>query len=633
MKLSTLLYVSIISLLVASIIVVAMINIRTMNQLVLQSELGVMEGLKKSALMELSAEGRLATALSALVARQPGTIKALKEDRRELLAQEYLPVFSVLEEDFGVRQFQFHTPPATSFFRVHKPEKYGDDLSEFRQTVVDVNRDSRSAKGLEVGVASLGMRGVYPITDGGSHLGSVEFGMSFGQSFFDAFKSRYGVDISLTLVRDGKYELFASTMNGDGIVAQDDLKLIFQQQKSELLHYQFGKDEFAVMTEIVKNFSGEPIGVLAIARNRAAELQTLSANRWNMIIVAGIVLMVSVIAVRFICSRILVTIKNTAFMMEEIATGNGDLTKRLPTEGPEEIANLARAFNKFVVTIQGIVNDIKSSSGTMTEVVRGVSDIASKTDLGVRQQLKSMDQIATAMHEMSTVANVVAQGASENARHGGDIVSGLKVSESSVNQTTDNITSVDNYLNDARAVMQRLVNESNNIGNVLDVIKGIAEQTNLLALNAAIEAARAGDMGRGFAVVADEVRTLAQRSHDSTQEIQTIIEQLQSGARESAEVMENSANQASTCVKNAEVALSSLEQIRKVVNLINDESTGMAQAAEEQYAVTEDINKNVQNVYEIAQSVAEDSESVMNEQQKLTELAEHLNGLVGRFKS
>lgn len=498
---------------------------------------------------------------------------------------------------------------------------------------MDVNRNSRPAKGLEVGVASLGMRGVYPIVDGTKHLGSIEFGMSFGQPFFDKFKQKYDAEISLSLFKNGNFELFASTLKGNAIAEQSDIRSAFDSQNNDLLYSSIQGKEYAVVMEVVRNFSDEPIGVLVIARDRQKYLDMLSNNRWGIVGVALLALIIGIVAVRFICNIVLRTIRSTVTMMDEIATGEGDLTRRLPTEGPAEIAKLAEAFNQFVSTIQLMVNDIKQTARTLSDVVGKLGGISSQTDNGVKEQLSAMDQIATAMEEMSVTAGTIAEGASDTAQEGERVVESLKHSADSVNETSTTITNVDNYLNDARSVMQRLVDGSNNIGNVLDVIKAIAEQTNLLALNAAIEAARAGDMGRGFAVVADEVRTLAQRSHDSTQEIQTIIEQLQSGANESAAVMENSAKQASTCVEHAEKALGSLDQIRTAVGYINDESSSMAQASEEQSVVAEDVNKNVSRVYDLVQKISEDSGELVQEQAKLDDLAVNLDGLVGKFRS
>jgi len=158
-------------------------------------------------LQKVDAESRLAQTLSALVANIPQVQAAFAAGDRETLKGYFADGFDILKSTYGVRQFQFHTPPAFSFLRVHKLAKYADDLSSFRHTVVETNRTRRPIRGLEVGVAGLGVRGMVPVMHDGKPVGSVEFGMSFGQSFFDAFAAKHGVDLALYIERKGAMEL------------------------------------------------------------------------------------------------------------------------------------------------------------------------------------------------------------------------------------------------------------------------------------------------------------------------------------------------------------------------------------------------------------------------------------------
>jgi len=200
---------------------------------------------------------------------------------------------------------------------------------------------------------------------------------------------------------------------------------------------------------------------------------------------------------------------------------------------------------------------------------------------------------------------------------------------------TEAIGGIDSLLSEigqAAEVIKRLGEQSDNVGVVLDVIRGIAEQTNLLALNAAIEAARAGEQGRGFAVVADEVRTLATRTHESTQEIQAMIEKLQLGARDAVKAMENASSKAQDESDHVERAAESLAMIAGQVSGINDMNTQIATAAEEQTKVTEDINRNVVNISQRADATAENARRNQEVSEELVALAAQLDELVSRFK-
>ena len=161
------------------------------TEVVHDAEKKELQNLYKSAVAEIESEGRLAQAMSFIIASVPSMNQAMADGKRDELAATTLPIFNELKKEYDVRQFQFHLPPATSFLRVHKPKKFGDDLSSFRKTILATNDSKQPVKGLEKGVAGLGVRGINPVYNNGNHIGSVEFGMSFGQAFFATLKKQH----------------------------------------------------------------------------------------------------------------------------------------------------------------------------------------------------------------------------------------------------------------------------------------------------------------------------------------------------------------------------------------------------------------------------------------------------------
>lgn len=201
--------------------------LHNMQQLVDEAERRELQVHYSEIQQKLDDEKRLATALATFVANMPALQQSLLNDDRTALQNALQQAFSVLKSDFGLRQFQFHKPPATSYLRVHKPQKFGDDLSSFRQTVVVTNRDRNPVSGIEQGVAGLGIRGVVPVIINGQHWGSVEFGFSLGQSFFDKFKEKTGVDVALYLNKKDHLEVFASSFGEKHLLPLDQLNKAF----------------------------------------------------------------------------------------------------------------------------------------------------------------------------------------------------------------------------------------------------------------------------------------------------------------------------------------------------------------------------------------------------------------------
>ncbi|WP_246221728.1 methyl-accepting chemotaxis protein [Marichromatium bheemlicum] len=318
--------------------------------------------------------------------------------------------------------------------------------------------------------------------------------------------------------------------------------------------------------------------------------------------------------------------------LEDIASGEGDLTRRLSTSGRDEVAMVATAFNAFVSKIHDLVRQVSGATSQLASAAEELSVTSDGTREQVQHQHAETDQVATAMNEMTATVQEVARHANDAAKAAREADQEATQGGNVVRETIDAIGLLAREVEEAASVIHRLETDSDEIGKVLDVIRGIAEQTNLLALNAAIEAARAGEQGRGFAVVADEVRNLASRTQASTKEIQAMIERLQEGANSAVSAMEQGRTRSTETVEQATRAGQSLTTIAGAIGQINDMNTQIASAAEEQSAVAEEIDRNIANIAQSVDTTSQTSGQIASASDELAKLAAELQEMVGQFK-
>ena len=319
-------------------------------------------------------------------------------------------------------------------------------------------------------------------------------------------------------------------------------------------------------------------------------------------------------------------------MLDDIAQGEGDLTRRLHSDRQDELGSIAKGFNTFLGKLQTMISQVVASVQKVSDSSEHTADIAIRTNQGVHKQMAEIDLVATAVHEMTATAQDVARNATHAAQAASNADQAANQGLSIVRDTSHSIAALADEIGRAVGVVQTLARDSENINAILVAIRAIAEQTNLLALNAAIEAARAGEQGRGFAVVADEVRNLAQKTQQATEEIQQMIQQLQQGTRDVVRVMEDSQGKTDISVQQAAKAADALESITRAVSVINDMNTQIASAAEEQSAVAEDINRNVINIGQVANEVAGGADESSSASAELTKLAEQQRRLINQFR-
>ncbi|MBB5689416.1 methyl-accepting chemotaxis protein [Roseomonas alkaliterrae] len=557
--------------------------------------------LRQAVTLMVEAESARAAGLAAAVAAAPEVVEAFgRGDRARLLALTAPVQEALRRESVAVEQFQFHTPPATSFLRVHQPGRFGDDLSGFRATVVAANAGPRPIRGLEGGVAGLGFRGVQPIAREGRHLGTVEFGLSLGRPFLEAMQARLQVQAALYAPRrDGTMARLATT--AETLPAPPQSALTAPAEGA--IRPWSGRPH--LMLEVpLADFSGRPVAVLLVASDASGIVALRSEAR---LLMAGLLLALLLAAGGaglLLARRLAAPITGLAAATARIAEGRFD-TAVAGGERRDEVGALARALDgfrralaekaaqeaelaeerarrerrqagllaaigEFGGSVSGLLHELRgasegmqATSATMRRVAEAVKAEAEGTHRASGEAAQELGAAAAATEQLSAAAREVGRQAEEAA--------------ATTRGAVARAEAVDR-------VVASLAATAGEIGSVVRVIEGIAGQTNLLALNATIEAARAGEAGKGFAVVAQEVKSLAQQTTSGTAEI---AERIEAVRRATAEAVEG------------------LREMLAVVQAMDTVAAGITEAVEQQGAATQEITGVIGRVAAHMRQVAE----------------------------
>lgn len=318
--------------------------------------------------------------------------------------------------------------------------------------------------------------------------------------------------------------------------------------------------------------------------------------------------------------------------LKDLAKEDGDLTVRIQTKSKDELGDLAYWFNSFMEKLQGVVKEIVNTTLPLSSLAKDLHQLTDDTNKTIAVQRQAAEQAKYAVDEMSHSVIAEASSANEASSAASDSNNAADRGQQTVGVTVNNIRQLAANVQDASEVILKLETDANQVGAVLDVIKGIAEQTNLLALNAAIEAARAGEQGRGFAVVADEVRTLASRTQKSTEEIQKTIEQLQSAARSAVQKMQQSTVQAEQSVTSANQAGESLQVITTSIRRIREMNQNIASATEDQQVMAGTIVGHVVEIVKHTEHSSQSAGHIAKASRELANLAQNLENIARLFR-
>ena len=600
---------------------------------------------------------------------------------RDGLKKMLTPGFDEMRERDGVVQLQFHLAPATSFLRVHRPEKYGDDLSSFRLTVVQANASHKAVFGLENGIEGLGVRGVEPVDFEGTPIGSVEVGLALGNAFFQRFKQETGNDVAFYIKKGGALTLFGSSFEAS-TKFPDSVLTAGMNSVSAVQRAVINGVAYVEASTPVTDYHGDVIGVCVFAAD-ITKLDAISGRATlNSVAIAGLGIVVIAFFVGLLNVRIVGPLRGMTKTMTVLANGKNDIAVpfRARTDEIGAMAEAVQAFKDAALEKQRVeeamaeqncaidaercINEqqreasLRAQRYVVEELANGLDRLA-RADLTYRikgdflieyRKLKddfngATEQLQRAMTVIATNAQVIRSGSAEISNRTGDLshrsehqAGSLEETAAALDQITATVKRTAEGASHANAVatvadgdakkgvlvmrqaveaMDAISRSSLHISNTITVIDEIAFQTNLLALNAGVEAARAGDAGRGFAVVASEVRALAQRSAEAAKEIKSVIS--------------TSASHVVAGVKLVAETGRTLEHVLLKVSEINSVVGEIALGAQEQSAAIQQINVAINNMDQTTQQNASMSDEMNAASHSLLQEVSQLIALIEQF--
>ena len=593
--------------------------------------------------LEIGTKKQIGLTNAISIANNSSLAESLATNNRTLAIDILSKISSDFKENtqFHNVKLHMHTKDIKSFVRAWKPDKYGDDLSSFRHTIIQMRKTQKPFVSFEAGRVGLVLRGLAPIKKEGEYLGSLEFiqGINSVAKAFEKKKMHFLLlmNEALTSIATkakesqsiGNYRLSQKYVNTEFLQAAKKIDFDALLKNKQLTD---GKYYFTF--EYVKDFSGKNVGIFLIGEQNSIVYQAVSAAKQivygsiiNMVIIVIILsIMIYVMLNYSLLSRLSLLHKSIHKVTEE-----KDLTIKSHLSGNDEISQIGRAFDQMMETFKHLINEIINSGDKLTEESDALAVIAIQCSDSLSEQEIKTTEIAQAIEQIDAAVSDVANNISNTSATAGKTSSKTQEGRNLLQDTISSIQALSSQIETSTEVIHQLNSNSEKINSVVDTIKGIAEQTNLLALNAAIEAARAGEHGRGFAVVADEVRTLAGRTQESTEEINQMIIQLQTDTNQAVAVMNESAERVENVVQQAMKTGSALDIITESIEQINRQSMDIASATTQQSYVLNSINQNIVQINKMVKQSADGSKLVTVSVKQLAELSHNLNKITSKF--
>jgi len=604
-------------------------NLAGMSRLIREAEQGSLDTNFKAIVTSIAAGSRTAELMSALIAGIPLVQERFDAGDRKFLNDQFVPGFKTLSRDYGVDQFQFHTPPATSFFRVHLPSKFGDDLSAFRFTVLAANREQKPVRGLEGGVAGLGMRGMAPVYHGGKHVGSVEFGLNFGQSFFDDFKRQNGVDAGLYLLDKAGFKSMGSTLGAEPLLPVEVLQKAMDGEP-QLGHREIKGTPFAVYAAAVADFSGKPIGVIEIAMDSSRYQAELASARATAIVTGFLSIAFGLTLAMLLARHLVSRINTVGAAVGRVA--QGDLSVDISLDGRDEIADLARATGEMRRKLHDLASEVSAGAARVHAAAQEISG-------AVESQAATSVELSSSVAHISSTMEELSASSTQIAAHSKAVVDIAEQTLDGSREGSEAMQTVLDRMSDIRGDNQRSLREivdlgvkSKQIGKVMEIIHAVADQTKLLAFNAALEASSAGEAGKRFSVVASEIRRLADSVTQSTREIDAKIREIQDSI---SRLILTSEKGGAVIAAGAAASAAAAERLDNIVNAASQTTSAAQQislSTQEQQIASSQVVLALREIVTASSYTEQSIGSIVQISKEMSELSAQLDSLVRQFK-
>jgi len=584
---------------------------------------------------------------SIMLSKNEFVVSGLLDGDREYAEKGLKNILDILNKNTSYKHLKIHIHDANlhSFLRVWKPKKFGDDLSSFRKTIVAVKKTKKPLVAIELGRAGMVLRGLAPVIEQGTYIGSVELMQGFNSVVNDG----YDKEIDVVVLMKKKYLKIATLLKKSKTIGKYSLavdeKIINKNFLSELGGVDITKTKTLlqsknyIFTSVgMKDFSGNLVGYALIGQNKKIVTKMLDASMnkiLEQIFVSLFVFFLMFVVLSYVTKKVILNpLNNLSEKAKNLATGDGDLTQKLDIHGKDEIAQASTEINNFIEKVRVITDEAKHISNENASIANELSSTALEVGKLVENSTQATNEANSKSTEIKSNLEVSAQEAKAARGELESVNDHMAEANKAILSLAQDIQSSASTEIELAGKIQQLNSDAEQVKDVLTVISDIADQTNLLALNAAIEAARAGEHGRGFAVVADEVRKLAERTQKSLVEINATINVIVQSIVESSEEM--SANS-----KKVEKLSSDATNVEKKINemagILNIATTKTSDAIQKSYSETQEdvdeISQQVSLIDEISTKNARSMEEIASAAGHLNDMTETLNNKLGEFRT